>query len=67
MYLEIAGIGAGAYDEPDATLGVLPGAAHEAAGGVVQYGAHLNVDVTTPRCTWKTVNNAALALKNKRT
>ena len=49
LYLEVARIGAGAEDEADAALGVLPGAAHEAAGRVVEDGAHLDVHVTTPR------------------
>ena len=56
--LQVAGVGAGAQYHPDATLGVPPGAGHEAARRVVQDSADLALVVVSrpgqggasPRC-----------------
>ena len=39
--LQVAGVGACAENESNPTLGVLPGAGHQTASGVVQNGADL--------------------------
>ena len=43
--LQVAGVGACAENKSNPTLGVLPGAGHQAARRVVQHGAHVNLDV----------------------
>ncbi len=48
-YLQVAGVCPRPDDESDPALGVLPGAAHQAARRIVQYGAHLDVHVPAPR------------------
>ena len=42
---QVAGVGSGPDDEADPALLLLPGAGHQAAGGVVQDGAHVDLDV----------------------
>ena len=47
--LLVAGVGARAEDEPDPAARLPPRARHEAAGGVVEHGAHVDADVVAAR------------------
>ena len=46
--LEVAGIGPSPDDHSNPTLWVLPSTGHEASRGVIQDGAHLDIDITSP-------------------